>query len=80
MIVCHCAVVNDATIRAAIAAGSADVISLAATCGTSKRCGGCLPKVRDILAEHGLPTDDHLQAADIRDILRAPLPMAGQAV
>lgn len=71
MIVCHCAVVTDHEVRTAIHAGATDVCSLAEVCGTSRACGGCLPAIRDELAEHGLPTDDSLQPQDIRAILRA---------
>lgn len=71
MIVCHCAVVTDHEVRAAIHAGATDVCALAEACGTSRACGGCLPAIRSELAAHGLPTDDSLEATDIRAILRA---------
>ena len=71
MIVCHCAVVTDHEVRAAIHAGAADVCSLAEVCGTSRNCGGCLPAIRSELAAHGLPTDDSLDARSIRAVLEA---------
>lgn len=69
MIVCHCAVVTDHEVRDAIHAGATDVCALSEVCGTSRACGGCLPAIREELAAHGLPTSDHLDAADIRRIL-----------
>ena len=71
MILCHCAVVTDREVRAAIADGATNVCALAEVCGTSKACGGCLPAIRDELRRHGLPTDDQLDARAIRAILRA---------
>jgi bacterioferritin-associated ferredoxin len=71
MIVCHCAVVSDRQVRDAIHGGATDVCALAEVCGTSQRCGGCLPAIRQELAAHGLPTDDSLDARSIRSILRS---------
>lgn len=71
MIVCHCAVVTDHEIRAAVDDGATDICSLAETCGTSRACGGCLPAIRSELATRGLPTDESLEARDVRAILRA---------
>jgi bacterioferritin-associated ferredoxin len=66
MIICQCRVVTDREIRAAISCGAADVCAVAAVCQAGVRCGGCLPAVRDLLAEHGLPTDEHLGPRQIR--------------
>lgn len=66
MIVCHCEVVSDGDVRAAIAAGATNESSVAAACGTSLHCGGCLPAVRELLLERGLPVDELLDAAAIR--------------
>ena len=70
MILCHCAVVSDREVRAAIANGATNVCALAEACGTSKACGGCLPAIRDELRRHGLPTDDGMDAHAIRAALR----------
>jgi bacterioferritin-associated ferredoxin len=51
MIVCHCHALNDRTIRAAIQDG-ADEEELAQRCGAGGKCGGCLPGLRRLLAEH----------------------------
>jgi bacterioferritin-associated ferredoxin len=52
MVVCHCRVVNDRAIRAAIASGARTVAEVARHCGAGRGCGGCCPAVRRILAEH----------------------------
>lgn len=78
MYVCHCRVVTDGEIREAIDCGARDECSLAEYCGTGLRCGGCLPAVRRLLAEAGLPCDEGLTAADIRTELErrgAPVPL-----
>jgi bacterioferritin-associated ferredoxin len=80
MIVCHCAVVSDRDVRAAIHAGATDVCSLAEACGTSRTCGGCLPAIRRELAAHGLPTDEELTARAIREILAARKAPAAAAI
>lgn len=51
MVVCHCNVVSDHEIRAAVAAGALDADGLAAHCDAGTRCGGCVPVVEAILAE-----------------------------
>jgi bacterioferritin-associated ferredoxin len=71
MIVCHCAVVSHHDVRRAIQQGATDVCALAEACGTSRACGGCLPAIRTELARHGLPTDDGMDARDVRAALRA---------
>lgn len=70
MIVCNCKVVSDRAVRGAIAEGATDLCGVASACGAATRCGGCLPEVRRILDEHGLPTQLHLSAADVRARLR----------
>lgn len=79
MIVCHCRVVSDRDIRAAIACGAAGVCAVAETCGVGMRCGGCLPAVRELLSEHGLPTDEHLTPRLLRSELLAGRAGAEQA-
>ncbi|MFA9444281.1 bacterioferritin-associated ferredoxin [Egicoccus sp. AB-alg6-2] len=48
---CHCNVVSDRTIRAAIADGAADVDAVGARCGAGDACGGCVPTIEALLAE-----------------------------
>ena len=57
MYVCHCRAVTDGRIRAAIEAGVCDPAGLGQQCGAGTRCGGCLPALRALLAEHGLTED-----------------------
>lgn len=71
MIVCHCGVVSDREIRSAIACGATDECSIASTCGAALGCGGCLPAIRQMLVERGLPVDPALDAAGIRAALVA---------
>lgn len=71
MIICHCRVVSDRAVRQAIACGAAGLCAVAEACQAATRCGGCLPAVRELLDEHGLPTDDHLTARDIRRAIGA---------
>ena len=51
MLVCHCKVVNDAAIRAAIANGARDEFDVARLCGAGTDCGGCVPTVSRLLDE-----------------------------
>ncbi|HEY6531829.1 MAG TPA: (2Fe-2S)-binding protein [Acidimicrobiales bacterium] len=52
MIVCHCRVVNHREIGDAVAAGARTVTEVSAVCGAGTACGGCMPAVADMLAEH----------------------------
>lgn len=54
MVVCHCHVVSDREIRAAIQAGALDAGALADHCGAGSRCGGCQPVVDALLREAGV--------------------------
>lgn len=54
MIVCHCRVVNDATIREVIHAGARDRFEVAERCGAGGACGGCVPSVEELLADAAL--------------------------
>ncbi|MDP8929115.1 MAG: (2Fe-2S)-binding protein [Actinomycetota bacterium] len=66
MYVCHCRVVTDTQIREAIRCGARDVCAIAEACGAGGRCGGCLPAVRRLLQEHGLPSDGPSSARTLR--------------
>lgn len=52
MLVCHCAVVNDAAVRAAIDRGASTVAEITAACGAGGGCGGCHPVLCRLLGEH----------------------------
>ena len=58
MIVCHCEVVSDREVQAAIAAGARDLDQLSEGCGVADACGGCIPAVEDLLADAALATHD----------------------
>jgi len=51
MVVCHCNVVSDHEIRAAVAAGVLDAEGLASACNAGTKCGGCRSIVDAIVAE-----------------------------
>lgn len=51
MLVCHCKVVTDREIRAAVDAGARDEFDVAAACGAGTDCGGCIPTVQQLLGE-----------------------------
>lgn len=86
MIVCHCNVVSDRDINAAIDQGANEVCALASTCGVTANCGGCLPTVRRLLADKGCPPDPGVTVRTVRDRLglatpgRTSAPVASAAV
>jgi bacterioferritin-associated ferredoxin len=51
VIICHCRVVSDRAVRAAISAGAASVEEVGALSGAGTGCGGCVPSVEALLAE-----------------------------
>jgi bacterioferritin-associated ferredoxin len=50
VIVCHCRVVSDKTIREHIDLGAATVDDIGDRCGAGARCGGCRPTIVALLA------------------------------
>ena len=54
MLVCHCRVVSDRAVRAAVSAGAANLDDVATLCGAGSECGGCVPSVEALLAEAGI--------------------------
>jgi bacterioferritin-associated ferredoxin len=52
MIVCHCRALSDRAIRAAIQDGEDEEEALTMRCGAGGKCGGCLPALRRLIAEH----------------------------
>jgi|AntRauTorckE6833_2_1112554.scaffolds.fasta_scaffold80063_2 bacterioferritin-associated ferredoxin len=54
MIVCHCEVVSDRDIRAAIDDGAHDRMSVADRCGAGRHCLGCAPSVEALLEDAAL--------------------------
>jgi bacterioferritin-associated ferredoxin len=49
MIVCHCNVVSDRVVRAAVQAGACCVEEVAERCGAGAECGGCQPRIERLL-------------------------------
>jgi bacterioferritin-associated ferredoxin len=56
VLVCHCQVVYERDVRAAIDAGARDEFDVADACGAGAACGGCLPVVSALLDERGCAT------------------------
>lgn len=52
MLVCHCAVVNDAAVTRAIDDGARTVAEITAACGAGGGCGGCRPTLCRLLGGH----------------------------
>ncbi|MDQ3573743.1 MAG: (2Fe-2S)-binding protein [Actinomycetota bacterium] len=50
MVVCHCRVVTDRAVCAAIRDGARDVGALAECSGAGSVCGGCWPALESLLA------------------------------
>ena len=52
MIFCHCAVVGDREVSAAIDAGASTVASVCKATGAGQQCGTCIFSVRRVLCDH----------------------------
>jgi len=50
MIVCHCRALSDRTIREVIRRGAHSPREVALACHAGRRCGGCVPVVRELIA------------------------------
>jgi bacterioferritin-associated ferredoxin len=50
MIVCHCRALSDRTIREVIRRGAHSPREVAIACHAGRRCGGCVPVVRELIA------------------------------
>lgn len=66
MFVCHCVVVTDREIDAAIDCGARDECTVAQFCGAGSVCGGCLPQVRALLRQRGCAVDERVTSDDVR--------------
>lgn len=51
VIVCHCEVVSDRTVRTAILSGARSTADVADRCGAGGRCGGCHRNLQRLLDE-----------------------------
>ena len=64
MIVCHCQVVSDKTIRAEIESGASTVGDVARRCGAGACCGACRPTIGALLTVHApFPAAESAQPA-----------------
>jgi bacterioferritin-associated ferredoxin len=63
VIVCHCGVVTDRQVSAALDAGARTVGSVCRATGAGKDCGGCVFSVKRMVCEH-LTADAELVAMD----------------
>jgi bacterioferritin-associated ferredoxin len=52
VIFCHCAVVGDREVAAAIEAGANTVASVCRATGAGQECGTCIFSVRRVLCDH----------------------------
>jgi bacterioferritin-associated ferredoxin len=52
VIVCHCQVVSDRTIHAAVADGARTLAAVCSATGAGRDCGTCVFSVRAIVREH----------------------------
>jgi bacterioferritin-associated ferredoxin len=53
VIFCHCAVVGDRDVAAAVEAGARTVAQVCKATGAGQQCGSCVFSVRRVLCEHG---------------------------
>ena len=54
VLICHCNVVSDRAVRAAISAGATQVEQITALCGAGGECGGCVPSIEALLEDAGI--------------------------
>lgn len=52
MIVCHCRVVNDTTVRAAVEGGATTLAKVCQSTGAGQDCGCCVFAVKALLCEY----------------------------
>ncbi len=52
MIVCHCEVVSDRTVAAAIDDGARSLPDLCRATGAGRSCGGCVFSLQQLLCHH----------------------------
>lgn len=52
MLICHCRVVSDRNIKAAVSAGARTVGQVGRACRAGTCCGGCVPAIAEIIETH----------------------------
>lgn len=63
MIVCHCLVVTDRDVDAAVAGGARTVSAVCRATGAAKDCGSCIFSVKNLVHRHQA-AEDALLVAD----------------
>lgn len=63
MLICHCRAVSDQALRRHMVAGVCHERDLIVRSGAGSRCGGCLPHLRQLLAEHSATTAGNADGA-----------------
>jgi len=53
MIICHCEVVSDRTVVAAIGDGARTLAQVCRATGAGRNCGGCVFSLKAVLGQHG---------------------------
>jgi bacterioferritin-associated ferredoxin len=53
VIVCHCRVVTDRAVAAAVEQGAGSLGAVCRTTGAGQDCGGCVFSLRRLVCEHG---------------------------
>ena len=53
MIVCHCAVVSDSAVAAALTSGARSVAQVCRATGAGRDCGSCVFSLKALLCDHG---------------------------
>jgi len=55
VIVCHCRVVTDRQVAAAVRAGAASLGSVCRSTGAGQDCGSCVFSLKRLVCDHGAP-------------------------
>ncbi len=59
MIVCHCRVVSDRAVAAAVRSGVGSLAGVCRTTGAGQDCGACVFSVKRLVCEHGASLVSH---------------------
>ena len=72
MLLCHCRVVSDRTVRAVIDACAVDTAAVTALCGAGGECGGCVPEMERLLADAALGVREPARLRERQSRRRTP--------
>lgn len=65
MIVCHCEVVNDRAVAAAVQAGARTLAQVCNATGAGKNCGSCIFSLKRLLCESEVHQVSPLSEVDV---------------